>query len=170
MVIKHTGFQNIEAGLALRNVVEINIENLHPGSGFRRAGLKPTEVNTKKVKNVFPSKLSKYQMFQRELNDFSEKLDNKNLLLTRGNYKETQSLKKASNITTSGISTWKKINQKGILVNSTLDGFGEDYREIEDYYKNTKSSLISDDFLLGYSYFLLSQKNSKMVLNYLTPD
>ena len=97
------------------------------------------KINSKKVKNVFPSKLSKYQMFQRELNDFSKKLDNKNLLLTRGNYKETQSLKKASNITTSGISTWKKINQKGILVNSTLDGFGEDYREIEDYYKNKKA-------------------------------
>jgi hydroxymethylbilane synthase len=41
-------------------------------------------INSKKVKNVFPSKLSKYQMFQRELNDFSKKLDNKNLLLTRG--------------------------------------------------------------------------------------
>ena len=52
MIIEHTGFQNIEAGLALRDVVEINIENIHPGSGFRRAGLKPTEVDTKKVKNT----------------------------------------------------------------------------------------------------------------------
>ena len=39
MVIEHAGFQNIEAGLALRNIVEINIENIHPWSGFRRAGL-----------------------------------------------------------------------------------------------------------------------------------
>ena len=52
MVIEHAGFQNIEAGLALRNVVEINIEDIHPGSGFRRAGLKPTEVDPKKVKNT----------------------------------------------------------------------------------------------------------------------
>ena len=104
------------------------------------------KINTKKVQNVFPSKLSKYQMFKRELNDFSKKLDNKNLLLTRGDYKETKSLKNASNITTSGISTWKKINQKGILVNSTLDGFGEDYREIEDYYKSKKAPL----FKLSY--------------------
>ena len=47
MIIEHAGFQNIEAGLALRNVVEINVENIHPGSGFRRAGLKPTEVDPK---------------------------------------------------------------------------------------------------------------------------
>ena len=38
--------------MALRNVVEINIENIHPGSGFRRTGLKPTEVDPKKVKNT----------------------------------------------------------------------------------------------------------------------
>ena len=52
MIIEHAGFQNIEAGLALWDVVEINIENIHPGSGFRRAGLKPTEVDPKKVKNT----------------------------------------------------------------------------------------------------------------------
>jgi len=39
MIIEHAGFQNIEAGLALRDVVEINIEYIHPWSGFRRAGL-----------------------------------------------------------------------------------------------------------------------------------
>ena len=47
MIIEHAAFQNIEAGLALRNVVEINVENIHPGSGFRRAGLEPTEVDPK---------------------------------------------------------------------------------------------------------------------------
>ena len=40
----------------------------------------------------------KYQIFKRELGDFSSKLNNKNLLLTRGEFKETKSLKKASNI------------------------------------------------------------------------
>ncbi len=93
---------------------------------------------SKKVKNIFPAQLSKYQMFKRELFDFSMKLDNKNLLLTRGEYKETKSLKNASNLVTSGISTWKKINQKGILINSSLDGFGENYRNIEDHYKSKK--------------------------------
>tara|TARA_B100000963_G_scaffold102201_1_gene88447 strand:+ start:58 stop:1536 length:1479 start_codon:yes stop_codon:yes gene_type:complete len=97
------------------------------------------KINSKKFRNIFPPNLSKYQMFKRKLEEFSKKLDNKNLLLTRGDYKETNSLKKASNITTSGISTWKKINKKGILINSTLDGFGEYYREIEDYYKNKKA-------------------------------
>ena len=69
-------------------------------------------------------------MFKRELKDFSKKLDNKNILLTRGDFKETSSLKKASNLATSGTSTWKKINKKGILINSSLDGFGEKYRKI----------------------------------------
>ena len=80
-------------------------------------------------------------MFKRELNDFSKKLDNKNLLLTRGEYKEIKSLKNASNLTTSGISTWKKISQKGILINSSLDSFGENYRNIEDYYKGNRKAL-----------------------------
>ena len=79
-------------------------------------------------------------MFKRELLDFSIKLNNKNLLLTRGEYKEIKSLKKASNLATSGISTWKKINQKGILINYSLDGFGENYRNIEDHYKGKKIS------------------------------
>ena len=96
------------------------------------------KISSKKVKNIFPAELSKYQMFKRELLDFSMKLDNKNLLLTRGEYKKTKSLKKASNIGTSGISTWKKINQKGILINWSLDGFGENYRNIEDHYKDKK--------------------------------
>ena len=96
------------------------------------------KINSKKVNNIFPAQLSKYQMFKRELLDFSIKLDNKNLLLTRGEYKETKSIKKASYIATSGVSTWKKINQKGILINSSLDGFGENYRNIEDHYKGKK--------------------------------
>lgn len=98
-----------------------------------------TKIKSKKVKNIFPSQLSKYQMFKRELNDFSKSIDNKNLLLTRSNYKSIPPLKKASNIATSGISTWKKINQKGVLVNSSLDGFGESYRNVEDHYKKKKS-------------------------------
>ena len=98
-----------------------------------------SDVKIKKVRNIFPSNLGKYQMFKRSLSDFSKKLDNKNLLLTRGEYKEIPPLKKASNISTSGTSTWKKVNKNGLLVNSTLDGFGENYRPIELYYKRKKT-------------------------------
>ena len=98
-----------------------------------------SDIKIKKVRNIFPSNLSKYQMFKRSLTDFSKKLNNKNLLLTRAEYKEIHSLKKASNISTSGISTWKKVNKKGLLVNSSLDGFGENYRPIELYYKRKKT-------------------------------
>jgi len=98
-----------------------------------------SDVKIKKVRNIFPSNLVKYQMFKRSLSNFSKKLDNKSLLLTRAEYKEIRSLKKASNISTSGISTWKKVNKKGLLVNSTLDGFGENYRPIESYYKRKKT-------------------------------
>ncbi len=98
-----------------------------------------SDVKIKKVRNIFPSNLVKYQMFKRSLSNFSKKLDNKNLLLTRAEYKDIRSLKKASNISTSGISTWKKVNKNGLLVNSTLDGFGENYRPIETYYKRKKT-------------------------------
>ena len=40
----------------------------------------------------------------------------------------------SKSILTSGISTWKKIRKKGLLVNSSFDGFGENHREIEPYY------------------------------------
>jgi hypothetical protein len=112
-------------------------------------------------------------MFKRELNDFSKKLDNKNLLLTRGDYKETKSLKNASNITTSGISTWKKINQKGILVNSTLDGFGENYREIEDYYKSKKAPLFKLSYKGNYfksKYSIISHYSLVPSINEFTVD
>ncbi len=98
-----------------------------------------SDIKIKKVRNIFPSNLVKYQMFKRSLSNFSKKLDNKNLLLTRAEYKDIRSLRKASNISTSGISTWKKVNKNGILVNSTLDGFGENYRPIESYYKRKKT-------------------------------
>ncbi len=97
------------------------------------------KIISKKVKNIFPAKLSKYQMFKRELLDFSINLNNKNLLLTRGEFKTTKSLKNASNLGTSGITTWKKIKKKGILINWSLDGFGENYRNIEDHYRGKKA-------------------------------
>ena len=100
-----------------------------------------TKINSKKTKYIFPSSLSSYQMFKRNLKDFSKKIDNKNLLLTRSEYKKTDSLKKTSNLVTSGISTWKKLNRKGILINSSLDGFGENYREVQSYYKSKKTSI-----------------------------
>ncbi len=132
--------------------IGVSIENIHQekilfargrDSHTKKYFKEKTYLNKKKTKNfknIFPSKLKKYQIFKRELGDFSSKLNNKNLLLTRGEFKETKSLKKASNISTSGVSTWRKISQEGVLINSSLDGFGEGYRYVEDYYKNKKSS------------------------------
>ena len=80
-------------------------------------------------------------MFKRDLKDFSKNLNNKNLLLTRGEYKKINSLKGASNIVTSGVSTWKKMSKSGVLINSSLDGFGENYRVIQSYYKSKKTPI-----------------------------
>ena len=100
-----------------------------------------SKINSKKTKSIFPSDISKYQMFKRDLKDFSKNLNNKNLLLTRSEYKKINSLKDASNIVTSGVSTWKKMSKSGILVNSSLDGFGENYRVIQSYYKSKKTPI-----------------------------
>tara|TARA_Y100000996_G_scaffold413506_1_gene401908 strand:+ start:4781 stop:6259 length:1479 start_codon:yes stop_codon:yes gene_type:complete len=130
----------LDIGVTIENFLDKKIlfakgKDTHTKKYFKeRKYLK--RISLKKVKDIFPSQLSKYQMFKRELKDFSKKLDNKNILLTRGDFKETSSLKKASNLATSGTSTWKKINKKGILINSSLDGFGEKYRKIESYYKS----------------------------------
>ena len=131
------------------------------------------KIHIKKIKDIFPLRLSKYQMFKRELTDFSKKLDNKNILLTRGEFKETNSLKKTSNISTSGISTWKKINKKGILINSTLDGFGENYRNIESYYKIKKTptyKLTYEGNALQSSYINISHYKLVPSINEFTID
>lgn len=132
-----------------------------------------TKINTKKTKNIFPSSLSSYQMFKRNLKGFSKKLDNKNLLLTRGEYKETNSLKKASNLATSGISTWKKLNKKGILINSSLDGFGESYREIQTYYKSKKTPVYKLSYegnIFKGNYSIISHYNLVPSINEFTID
>ena len=78
-------------------------------------------------------------MFRRDLHKFSKTLKNKNILATRADFKEFGTLKTVSNLITSGVTSWKKINKKGILVNSSLDGFGENYREIESVYKGNQN-------------------------------
>lgn len=112
-------------------------------------------------------------MFKRNLKDFSKKLDDKNLLLTRGEYKETNSLKKASNLATSGISTWKKLNKKGILINSSLDGFGESYREIQKYYKSKKTPVYKLSYegnIFKGNYSIISHYNLVPSINEFTID
>ena len=93
----------------------------------------------KKIKNIFPASLSKYQMFQRNLHEFNKTVKNKNVLATRSEFKEFKSLKSVSNLITSGVSSWKKISKMGILVNSSLDSFGENYRETENFYKDNQN-------------------------------
>ena len=59
-------------------------------------------------------------------------------MATRSEFKEFKSLKSVSNLITSGVSSWKKISKMGILVNSSLDSFGENYRETENFYKDNQ--------------------------------
>ena len=77
-------------------------------------------------------------MFQRNLHEFNKTVKNKNVLATRSEFKEFKSLKSVSNLITSGVSSWKKISKMGILVNSSLDSFGENYREIKNFYKDNQ--------------------------------
>ncbi len=119
----------------------------------------------KKVKNIFPLNISNYQMFSRDLIEFSKTIKNKNVLATRANFKEFGSLKNVSNLITSGVTSWKKINKKGILVNSSLDGFGENYREIENVYKGNNHTT----YKLTYKENNLKTKFPKISHYSLTP-
>ncbi len=119
----------------------------------------------KKVKNIFPLNISNYQMFSRDLIEFSKNIKNKNVLATRANFIEFGPLKDVSNLITSGVTSWKKINKKGILVNSSLDGFGENYREIENYYKGNNHTT----YKLTYKENNLKSKFPKIFHYSLTP-
>ena len=104
-------------------------------------------------------------MFSRDLIEFSKNIKNKNVLATRANFIEFGSLKDVSNLITSGVTSWKKINKKGILVNSSLDGFGENYREIENVYKGNNHTT----YKLTYKENNLKTKFPKIFHYSLTP-
>lgn len=140
---KWGGGCNLDIGVTIENVLNEKILFARgKDTQIKKYFYEKKYLNSKrvrKVKNIFPSNISKYQMFRRDLHKFSKTLKNKNILATRADFKEFGTLKTVSNLITSGVTSWKKINKKGILVNSSLDGFGENYREIENVYKGNQN-------------------------------
>ena len=86
------------------------------------------KINAKKVKNIFPNDLKKYQMFYRQPLVLKKILNKDVVIVSRANFINKNMFKKDSYIIASGDSTWKKLNKLGILVNASLDNFGEEYR------------------------------------------
>ncbi len=139
---KWGGGCNLDVGVTIENIVNEKILFAQGKDNQTKKYFKEKKYlnnkKVKKVKNIFPSSLSKYQMFQRNLHEFNKTVKNKNVLVTRSEFKEFKSLKSVSNLITSGVSSWKKISKMGILVNSSLDSFGENYRETENFYKDNQ--------------------------------
>ena len=139
---KWGGGCNLDVGVTIENILNEKILFAQGKDNQTKKYFKEKKyLNNKKVKKVkiiFPSSLSKYQMFQRNLHEFNKTVKNKNVLATRSEFKEFKSLKSVSNLITSGVSSWKKISKMGILVNSSLDSFGENYRETENFYKDNQ--------------------------------
>ena len=83
---------------------------------------------TIKVKNIFPNNLKKYHMFERTEISSAVNLAKKIIIVSRANSISKKMFKDASYIIASGSSTWQKLNKIGVLVNASLDNFGESYR------------------------------------------
>ena len=130
--------------------------------------------NITKVKEIFPNNLKNYQMFKRSELTLKNNLKNKNLIITRANNLAEKTLKGVQHITTSGISTWQKVNKIGVLANSSFDGFGEDYRPLEKHYfanrqKPTKltykGNKLNQNYTLAYHYKLTPSINEPTINN-----
>ena len=86
------------------------------------------KIKVKKVKNIFPNSLKNYQMFYRQPLSLKKPIDKDIIIVSRANFISKKMFKKSSYIIASGNGTWRKLNKLGILVNSSLDNFGEGYR------------------------------------------
>ena len=129
---------------------------------------------TTKVKEIFPNNLKNYQMFKRSELALKDNLKNKNLIITRANNLAAKNLKGAKHITTSGVSTWQKVNKIGVLANSSFDGFGEGYRPLEKHYFDIqqkpikltyKGNELNQNYTLTYHYELTPSINEATINN-----
>ena len=59
------------------NIRSESEEDNNQNDGSVLTKVKPKTKKVKKVKNIFPSSLSKYQMFQRNLHEFNKTVKNK---------------------------------------------------------------------------------------------
>ena len=96
------------------------------------------ETNSKFYKNIkpveiFPESLEDYDLFERKSIEKSVKqinnIEKHCIWITRNNSlpKETR-INKNNIIWTSGIKTWKNLSKRGVWVNGTADGMGENFK------------------------------------------
>ena len=89
--------------------------------------------NLIKVKDIFPENLKDYNFFERKyFKDSVEKINKIEkhcIWITRHNSLPTDAKINQNNVIwTSGIRTWEKLSKRGIWINGTSDGMGEDFK------------------------------------------
>ena len=89
------------------------------------------DSKTVSINEIFPKHLSEYNFFNRKVIEKSKKelslVKNKSIWISRQSaLPENQEIHDSNIIWVSGIETWKNLAERGIWVNGTSDGLGED--------------------------------------------
>ena len=93
---------------------------------------KNISFSNNRIDEIYPEDLKNYKIFTRkQLNenvDDINNLQNKSIYVSRISAIPYKSKIKSNNVIwTSGLRTWKNLAEKGIWVNGTSDGLGEDF-------------------------------------------
>tara|TARA_B100001123_G_C15339800_1_gene1034352 strand:- start:720 stop:2249 length:1530 start_codon:yes stop_codon:yes gene_type:complete len=152
---------------------------LNNGKKFHKWILERSKKNKKikiNKKRVFPKDLKEYNWFDRIelINSLKKinKLKNYNILISRKSSLPYKTKLHSSNyIWTSGMKTWENLANRGIWVNGTSDGIGEDFdQNIESLTKNpwiklthNKASKIGRIKKIIPTYKLLEKKINKNI-------
>ena len=93
---------------------------------------KKNEIVLNSEKEIYPEKLNNYKIFDRkqiiESSNVINNLKNKCIFISRANALPNEAKINAENLVwSSGLKTWKQLSSKGIWVNGSSDGLGEDF-------------------------------------------
>ncbi len=93
---------------------------------------KKNEIVLNSEKEIYPEKLKNYKIFERKqitkTRDIISNLKNKCIFISRISALPDETKINSENIVwTSGLKTWKQLASKGIWVNGSSDGLGEDF-------------------------------------------
>ncbi len=93
---------------------------------------KKNENNIYNIKEIYPEKLDNYKIFERrqlnQVSDIISNLKNKSIFVSRISSLPNDTKINSDNVIwSSGLKTWKQLVSKGIWVNGSSDGLGEDF-------------------------------------------
>jgi len=100
---------------------------------WKKENSKTKFKNNIKVKDIFPESLQDYNFFERKYSQGSvekiNRIEKHCLWISRHNSLPTDAKINQNNIIwTSGIKTWEQLSKRGIWVNGTSDGMGENFK------------------------------------------